>query len=257
VTAWTGPPSRAPRTCPTPSPTSPSTTASTTRPCRWASGAPSASSQNAWITECFLDELAAAGGQDPLALRRRLLKDQPRHLGVLNLAAEQGRLGCRRYAGRYRGIAVAESFGSYVAQVAEVSIDDGQVRVHARGLRGGLRPCGQPGHRRCTDGERHRLRPHGHAEERHQHRARGASKQGNFDDFPLLRMSEMPAIEVHILPAEESPAASASRACRPSRPAVCNAVFAATGKPVARAAHPALSRWATAGGVRHRRADTP
>jgi isoquinoline 1-oxidoreductase beta subunit len=87
------------------------------------------SSQNAWITECFLDELAAAGGQDPLALRRRLLAEQPRHLAVLNLAAEQAGWGSRP-SGAHRGIAVAESFGSYVAQVAEVSIDDGQVRVH-------------------------------------------------------------------------------------------------------------------------------
>jgi isoquinoline 1-oxidoreductase beta subunit len=83
VTAWTRAPSNSPQPCPTPSLTSPSTTAWSRRPCPWASGAPSASSQNAWITECFLDELAAAGGQDPLALRRRLLKDRPRHLGVL------------------------------------------------------------------------------------------------------------------------------------------------------------------------------
>src|SRR4030067_2648813 len=87
------------------------------------------SSQNAYITECFLDELAAAAGKDPYEYRRALLTKPPRHLGVLELAAQKAGWGTPLQSGRTRGIAVAESFGSYCAQVAEVSVERGQVRV--------------------------------------------------------------------------------------------------------------------------------
>src|ERR1039457_1687700 len=89
-------------------------------------------SQNAFFSECFLDELAAASGKDPYEFRRRLLQKAPRHLAVLELAATKAGWGEALPAGRYRGIAVLSSFGSYVAQVAEVSVDkkSGKVQVH-------------------------------------------------------------------------------------------------------------------------------
>jgi len=89
-------------------------------------------SQNGFFSECFVDELAAASGKDPYEFRRRLLQKAPRHLGVLELAATKAGWGEALPAGRYRGIAVLSSFGSYVAEVAEVSVEkkSGEVRVH-------------------------------------------------------------------------------------------------------------------------------
>ncbi len=81
----------------------------------------------AFVIETFVDELALAAGQDPLEYRRRLLKQHPRHLGALNLAAEKAGWGRPLSGGRFRGLAVHESFGSFVAEVAEVSVGDGRV----------------------------------------------------------------------------------------------------------------------------------
>jgi len=189
------------------------------------------SSQNAWVTECFLDELAADGGQDPLALRQRLLADQPRHLGVLNLAAERAGWGTPCAPGRHRGLAVAESFGSYVAQVAEVSVTDGQVRVHRVvcavdcGIVVNPDTVAAQMESAIVYGLTATLKGAITLEQ-------GRVQQGNFDDFPLLRMSEMPDIAVHIVPSDESPGGVGEPGLPPIAPAVCNAVRAATGKPV-------------------------
>ncbi len=85
---------------------------------------------SAFVMETLIDELAQTAGQDPVAYRRRLLRDHPRHLGVLNLAAEKAGWGSPLPQGRARGVAVHESFGSFVAEVAEVSVEDGKIRVH-------------------------------------------------------------------------------------------------------------------------------
>jgi isoquinoline 1-oxidoreductase beta subunit len=188
-------------------------------------------SQNAWVTECFLDELAAAGGQDPLALRRRLLADKPRHLGVLNLAAEQAGWGSPCIAGRSRGIAVAESYGSYVAQVAEVSVGAGQVRVHRVVC---AIDCGVVVNPDTVTAQMESCIVYGLTATLKgaitlEH---GRVQQGNFDDFPLLRMSETPEIVVHIVPSAEPPGGVGEPGLPPVAPAVCNAVFAATGAPV-------------------------
>src|SRR5262249_54992345 len=87
-------------------------------------------SHTAFADECFLDEIAAAAGRDPLELRRELLRGRTRHLQVLELAAEKAGWGTPSPPGRARGIAIRESFGTYVAQVAEVSLDPSGVRVH-------------------------------------------------------------------------------------------------------------------------------
>ena len=188
-------------------------------------------SQNAWITECFLDELAAAGGQEPLALRRRLLADKPRHLGVLNLAAERAGWGEPCPPGRYRGIAVAESYGSYVAQVAEVSIAARRVSVHRVvcavdcGLIVNPDTVAAQMESAIVYGLTATLKGAITLEQ-------GRVQQGNFDDFPLLRMREMPDIAVHLVPSDELPGGAGEPGLPPIAPAVCNAVFAATGEPV-------------------------
>jgi isoquinoline 1-oxidoreductase beta subunit len=191
------------------------------------------SSQNAFITECFFDELARLGGQDPFELRRRLLRDKPRHLGVLELAAEKAGWGKAAAPGRHRGIAVAESFGSFVAQVAEVSVDHGRVRVHKvvcaidcgmivnpdtiaaqmeSGIVYGL-TAALKGEIQITDGR---------------------AVEANFDRYPLLTMAEMPEVDVHIVSSTEAPGGVGEPGTPPIAPAVANAVLAATGKPVRR-----------------------
>ena len=119
-----------------------------------------------------MDELAAAGGKDPVELRRRLLAKSPRLLGVLELAAEKAGWGKPLPAGHARGIAVVNNIGSYNAQVAEVSVEQGQAAGASRGLRRRLRAGRQSGRRRAADPKRHRLWIERCAEGRHHHRAR-------------------------------------------------------------------------------------
>ncbi|MHB8455013.1 MAG: xanthine dehydrogenase family protein molybdopterin-binding subunit [Acidiferrobacterales bacterium] len=192
------------------------------------------SSQNAFVTECFFDELARAAGKDPYQLRRDLLAKHPRQRRVLDLAASHGDWGRPAPAGRHRGIAVAESFGSFAAQVAEISISErGRIRVHRVVC---AIDCGivvNPdtvvaqmqsaivfGLSAALDGEI-TIR-------------NGRVQQSNFNDYKVLRMDEMPEIEVHIVPSTESPTGIGEPGTPPIAPAVANAVFAATGKPVRR-----------------------
>lgn len=190
------------------------------------------SSQNAFVTECFFDELAAAAGKDPLALRRELLSSAPRHRAVLDLAAEMSGWGLALTNGRHRGCAVAESFGSFVAQVAEVSIDDHKrVRVHRVvcavdcGIYINPDTVAAQMESAIVYGLTAALKSEITIES-------GAVLQSNFHDFELLRMDEMPAIEVHILKSDNSPGGVGEPGLPPIAPAVANAVFAATGKPV-------------------------
>src|ERR1019366_4443652 len=127
-------------------------------------------SQNTFFGESFLDELAAAGGKDPVEFRRRLLANSPRLLGVLNLAAEKAGWG-KPPAGRFQGVALVNNIGSYNAQVAEVSVDRGKLRVHRVVCRR-LRPRGESRHRAAADRKRHRVRPLGGDEGRDHHRPR-------------------------------------------------------------------------------------
>ena len=188
-------------------------------------------SQNIWITECFFDEVAAAGRQDPLELRRRLLAHQARHLAVLNLAAEKAGWGKPLPAGHTRGIAVAESFGSYVAEVAEVAIDGGQVRVQRVVC---AVDCGQVINPDTVVAQMESGIVYGLTATLKGaiSIAQGRVQQGNFDDYPLLRMSELPSIEVYLLPSDAAPGGVGEPGVPPLAPAVCNAVFAATGRPV-------------------------
>jgi isoquinoline 1-oxidoreductase beta subunit len=187
-------------------------------------------SQNCFFMESFVDEMAAAAGKDPFEFRRALLADKPRHRQVLELAAEKAGWGKPLPAGVHRGIAMTHCFGSYVAEVAEVSVgDDGAVKVHrvvaavdcgmivnpqiiARQIEGGIvygLSAALAGKITLENGEPREL---------------------TFDEYPMLRMSQMPKVEVHIVPSAEKCGGIGEPGLPPAAPAVTNAIFAATGK---------------------------
>jgi isoquinoline 1-oxidoreductase beta subunit len=191
------------------------------------------SSQNAFITECFIDEIARAAGKDPYEFRLAHLDADAPHARVLKLAADKAGWTKPAPQGRYRGIAVAKSFASVAAQVAEISIDGEDVRVHrvvcaidcgtvvnpdtvAAQMEGGI----VYGLTAALKGEI-TIR-------------NGGVVQSNFPDYPLLRMDEMPDVEVHIVQSDAAPGGVGEPGTPPIAPAVANAVFAATGKPVRR-----------------------
>jgi len=192
-----------------------------------------ASSQNAYITECFLDEVAAAGGKDPYQLRRELLRDQPRYRGVLDLAASKAGWDTPLPSGRFRGIAVAASFASFAAQVAEISIDRGRVRVHrvVCAIDCGMIVNPDTIAAQMESGVIYGLTA---ALKGEITIAEGRAQQSNFNDYPLLTLEECPEIEVHIVPSMDDPGGVGEPGTPPIAPAVANAVFAATGKPVRR-----------------------
>ena len=186
-------------------------------------------SHTAFAVECFLDELAALAAQDPVEFRRRLLHDSPRHVGVLNLVAAKSGWGTPAPPGRFRGVAVHESFGSYVAQVAEISVANGALRVHRVTC---AIDCGQ-----VINPDIVRAQLEGGivfgltaALKGRISLQKGRVKQSNFHDYPLLTMREMPEIEVHIVESAFEPGGVGEPGTPPIAPAVANAVFAATGK---------------------------
>jgi isoquinoline 1-oxidoreductase beta subunit len=183
----------------------------------------------AFVMETLVDELAAAAGQDPLEYRRRLLKDHPRHLKALNLAAEKAGWGKPLPEGRFRGLAVHESFESYVAEVAEVSVAEGRVRVHRVVCAVDCGVCVNPAgvEAQLAGGVAFGLTAALYGELTFK---AGRVEQSNFHDYPLLRLKEMPRVEVHIVPSSEKSGGIGEPGVPPIAPAVANAVFAATGK---------------------------
>jgi isoquinoline 1-oxidoreductase beta subunit len=185
-----------------------------------------------YATEVFVDELAAAAKQDPVAFRRALLAKQPRHLGVLELAAEKAGWGKPLPAGRGRGIAVHKSFDSYVAEVAEVSLQaDGTVKVHrvVCAVNCGVAVNPDIIRSQMEGGIAFGLGAVLYGEVTLDD---GAVVQTNFDRYRQLRMPEMPVVEVYIVPSAEPPTGVGEPGVPPIGPAVANAVFALTGKPV-------------------------
>jgi isoquinoline 1-oxidoreductase beta subunit len=183
----------------------------------------------AFVMETLIDELAVEAGQDPVEYRRRMLQGHPRHLGVLNLAAEQAGWGSPVPQGQARGVAVHESFGSFVAEVADVSIEDGEIRVHrvvcavdcgvavnpeairAQMQSGVAFGLGAVCHSKLTLKE-------------------GRVQESNYHDYVVLRMNEMPRVETHIVESTERPGGIGEVAVPPIAPAVANAVAVLTGK---------------------------
>jgi isoquinoline 1-oxidoreductase beta subunit len=186
-------------------------------------------SHTAFVMESFLDELATAAGKDPYHYRRALLQKHPRHLKVLETAAKMAGWGTPLPKGHGRGIAVHESFGSFVAQVAEVSLDaKSAVTVHRVVC---AVDCGRivnPDTIRAqmesgiTFGLSAAL--YGAITLKN-----GRVEQGNFDDYPLVRMHAMPKVEVHIIDSNEPPGGVGEPGVPPIAPAVANALCAATG----------------------------
>ncbi|PAJ81429.1 xanthine dehydrogenase family protein molybdopterin-binding subunit [Burkholderia ubonensis] len=190
------------------------------------------SSHTAYAVEAFIDEAAHAAGKDPYAFRRDLLAKEPRMRAVLALAAEKAGWDPAKPLpkGRGRGIAVAEAFKSYVAQVAEVSVGaDGKVKVErivcavdcgiainpdivAAQMEGGIGfGLGAVMHSAITLKD-------------------GQVEQRNFDGYQVLRIAEMPKVEVYVVPSAEAPTGVGEPGVAPVGPAVANAIFAATGK---------------------------
>ena len=186
--------------------------------------------QNTYFAESFIDELAAAGGKDPVELRRRLLAKSPRLLAVLNEVAEKANWG-KAPNGRFQGVAVVNNIGSYTAQVAEVSVTGNKFKVHRVVC---AVDCG------------HVVNP---AIIRQQIESgivyglsaalkgaitidKGAVVQGNFNTYDVVRIDEMPVIEVHILETDNNPGGIGEASVPTIAPAVTNAIFAATGKRV-------------------------
>jgi isoquinoline 1-oxidoreductase beta subunit len=183
----------------------------------------------AFAMESFIDELALAAKQDPVAYRRKLLAGAPRHLGVLDLAAEKAGWGTPPPKGRSRGVAVHASFGSYVAQVAEVAVEDGEIRVHrvvcAIDCGVVVNPAGVVA--QMESGIVFGLSAALYGELTLKD---GRVQQGNFHNYKLLRLDEMPKVEVHLVPSAEKPGGAGEPGTPPIAPAVANAVFAATGQ---------------------------
>ena len=188
------------------------------------------SSHTAFSTECFLDEVAAAAGKDPVAFRLSLLAKHPRHAAVVKLAAEKAGWSNKPEAGVFRGIAVHESFGSYVAQVAEVSVSKaGQVSVKRVVC---AVDCGQVVNPDTVAAQMEGGIVYGLSAALYGEITLkgGRVQQKNFTDQKSLRMNEMPKVEVHIVPSTEKHGGVGEPGTPPIAPAVVNAIFAATGK---------------------------
>jgi isoquinoline 1-oxidoreductase beta subunit len=191
-------------------------------------------SHSAFVVESFLDELAHAAGKDPYELRVALLRKHSRHRGVLELAAAKAGWGKPLPEGHGRGLAVHESFGSFVAQVAEVSVSGkGRVKVHRVVCAIDCGPAVNPEGIRAQmeSGIVFGLTAALYGEITFE---KGRVKQSNFHDYPMLRMNEMPLVETHIVPSREAMGGVGETGVPPIAPAVANAIFAATGKRIRR-----------------------
>jgi isoquinoline 1-oxidoreductase beta subunit len=190
-------------------------------------------SQNTFFTESFVDELALAAGKDPVEFRRMLLASQPRLLGALNLAAEKAGWGKTLPAGRAMGVAAVNCFGSFNAQIAEISIVQGKVRVHrvvsAVDCGQVINPDGveQQMQSAIVYGLSAALRGNITFE-------KGRVQQTNFHQYEPLRMDEMPVVETYIVPSTNNPGGMGEVGTPAIAPAVGNAIFKATGKRVRR-----------------------
>jgi isoquinoline 1-oxidoreductase beta subunit len=182
---------------------------------------------NSFAYESFMDELALAAGKDPFEFRRGLLGNHPRLRHVLELAAEKAAWGKPLPAGRSRGIALMEGYGTSMAQVAEVSVAGKNIRVHRIVVAADLGRMVNPNIvRQQLEGSiNYGLSAVLYGEITLKD---GRVQQSNFHDYPVLRMPESPVIEMHIVDSDEKPAGIGEPGTALVGPAVANAVFAAT-----------------------------
>jgi isoquinoline 1-oxidoreductase beta subunit len=188
------------------------------------------SSHTAYATEAFIDEIAYAVGKDPFAFRQAMLEHHPRHKAVLELAAKVAGWGNPLPKGKGRGIAVAEAFGTYVAQVAEVTVaPNGKVKVDRIVC---AVDCGTPINPDVITAQMEGGIGFGLGAALYGAITLkdGQVEQTNFDAYQVLRIDEMPKVEVHIVPSPEAPTGVGEPGVAPVGPAVASAVFAVTGK---------------------------
>lgn len=188
------------------------------------------SSHNGFYVESMMDEVAVAGGFDPFELRRRLLQKHPRFLTVLDQLEDFSDWKQAPAAGRYRGMAIHESFASIVGEVAEISVaEDGAINIHKMTC---VIDCGRVVNpsiietqlaSAMIDGLTAALRGGVKIEQ-------GRIVQSNFDTYKLMHMDEVPEMAIHIVDNEEAAGGIGEPAVPPSMPALTNAIFAATGK---------------------------
>ena len=183
----------------------------------------------AFATECFIDELAALARKDPYQFRRPMLLKHPRHLRVLDLAAQKAGWDKPLPKGWGRGIAVHFSFESYNAQVAEVSVRDGKVMLHRIVS---AMDCGRYVNPGIIAAQMEGGAIFGASAALYQELTfeNGRLQQTNFHSFPMLRMNECPKIETHIVQSNEKPGGIGEPGVPCAAPAIANAIFAATGK---------------------------
>jgi len=189
----------------------------------------------AFVIETFIDEIAAVSHQDPVDFRLDLLIDKPRHKAVLELVAAKSGWKDAAPSGRYRGLALHPSFGSITAQVVEASVDSDSRKVSVERVVCAV-DCGlvvNPDTVRdqIESGIVYGLTAALHGEITIE---AGRVKQSNFHDYPALRMNEMPEIEVHLIDSLEKPSGVGEISTPPIAPALCNAIFAATGQRIRR-----------------------
>jgi len=182
-----------------------------------------------FVVESFIDELAHAAGKDPYQYRRELLAGHPRHLGVLDLAAQQAGWGIPLPPGRARGIAVHASFGSWVSQVSEVSIQDRTIKVHRVVC---AVDCGRVINPLTLRAQMEGGIVFGLSAALYGQITlkRGRVQQSNFHDYPVLRMDAMPVVEVHIVSSTEPPSGIGEPGTPLMAAALGNALFALTGR---------------------------
>jgi isoquinoline 1-oxidoreductase beta subunit len=188
--------------------------------------------QNGVYLECFIDEAAKAAGRDPLEFRRAIMQNHPKHLAVLNAAAEKAGWGTPLPAGRHRGIAQFMGYGSYSAAVAEVSVSDkGELKVHRLVLALNCGHAVNPGQiaAQVEGSVAYGLTATMYGEMTVE---KGRMQQSNFHDYPILRLAEMPQVDTVIVPTYDFWGGVGEPTICVVAPSVLNAIYAATGKPV-------------------------
>jgi len=184
-------------------------------------------SQNAFIMESFIDELAHASGVDTAAFRRQLLQDKPEHLAVLNKLVQVSNWG-KATEGRFQGLAMHESFGSIVGEVAEISLDGEDLTVHKVTC---VVDCGTVLNPDTVEAQMQSAIVYGLTAALFGEITidKGRVQQGNFHNYKMLRLAQTPAIDVHLVPSGRTIGGIGEPGLPPLAPALSNAIFSATG----------------------------
>ncbi len=184
---------------------------------------------NCFANECFMDELAHAAGKDPIEYRLSLLENEPRYANVLKIAAEKAGWGKKLAKGHSLGVALMEGYGTYMAQVAEVSVTGGDVRVHKVTIACDAGQMVNPGivEQQLEGGVIFGLSGALHGDITVE---KGQVVQSNFNNFRIIRQNEAPVIDVVLVKSNEKPGGTGEPSVSLIGAAVGNAIFAATGK---------------------------